>query len=283
MKDPSSPAAPIRRPAVAGTFYPAEPARLSRMVDSFLAEAKPQTSVRPKALIAPHAGYLYSGPIAGSAFVHWSDAGKTVRRVVLLGPAHFVPFEGLALSHAETWATPLGDIAVDRATIAQLATLPQVSFLDEAHEQEHSLEVELAFLQRLLADFTIVPVVIGDADPDQVSEVIERLWGGPETAFVISSDLSHYFDYATACGVDRATAAAIEALKPEDIQPHQACGRRAIQGLLQVARGRRMRVARADLRNSGDTAGRKDRVVGYGAFTFCEAGTPPAPTSRPAT
>jgi hypothetical protein len=262
----------IRKPAVAGTFYPAEPARLNRMIETFLAEAKAKGpgAERPKALIAPHAGYIYSGPIAGSAFVHWRDAGQIVRRVVLIGPSHFVPFQGLALSRAEAWATPLGRIEVDQAGAAEIASLSQVTYLDEAHAAEHSLEVELAFIQHLLPRFTILPLVIGEADSDAVSEVMARVWGGEETVFVISSDLSHYYDYATACRIDAATAEAIETLAPDKIKSHQACGRLAIQGLLQVARDRKMRVARVDLRNSGDTAGRKDRVVGYGAFTFCE-------------
>jgi len=276
MEDYSADAERIRRPAVAGTFYPAEPGRLRRMVDSFLAEAQAQPATSPKAIIAPHAGYIYSGPIAGSAFTHWREATRTIRRVVLLGPSHFVPFAGLALSQASAWATPLGRIAVDQAAAERIATLPQVTWLDQAHEREHSLEVELAFLQHFLNDFSIVPLVIGDAEPEQVGEVMVRLWGGPETVFVISSDLSHYYDYATACRIDRTTAEAIEALAPDEIQPHQACGRLAIQGLLQVARARQMRVTRVDLRNSGDTAGTKDRVVGYGAFTFCESSTSPS-------
>ncbi|MEI7733349.1 MAG: AmmeMemoRadiSam system protein B [Verrucomicrobiota bacterium] len=264
----SKQSSPIRRAAVAGTFYEGNPARLRSSVEAYLQSGQPLTDPPPKGVIAPHAGYVYSGPIAGSAFGHWSAAKDTIRKVILLGPSHYVAFDGLALSRATQWETPLGLVPVDTAGTEAIAGLKSVHFNEAAHEEEHCLEVELPFLQCLLPQFSIVPVVVGDADPDEVAAVIDALWGGPETAFVISSDLSHYLDYAAACRLDRTTADAIEALEPDRIHPPQACGRLAIQGWLQTVKHRQFKAATADLRNSGDTAGSKNRVVGYGAFTF---------------
>jgi AmmeMemoRadiSam system protein B len=264
-----SAAKPVRLPAVAGTFYPDSAPRLERMVEDLLARPQAPVGPAPKALIAPHAGYIYSGPIAASAFVQLPRQG-VVRRVVLLGPSHFVPFEGLALSPARAFATPLGTVPVDTTAVHLLQALPQVRMLEAAHSREHSLEVELPFLQRWLGDFTIVPLVVGHATDEEVGQVIERLWGGPETVFVISSDLSHYYDYETACALDRQTARAIEALRGQDIGEEQACGRIPIRGLLWVAARRGLKAKTLDLRNSGDTAGPRDRVVGYGAFAFTE-------------
>lgn len=270
MKAPESArSGPIRLPAVAGSFYPDNPGRLERLVDDLLADAEAPLGPVPKALIAPHAGYVYSGPIAASAFVQLPPRGN-VRRVVLLGPSHFVPFEGLALSPAAGFATPLGTVPVDAEAVRQVQTLPQVRVSEAAHSREHSLEVELPFLQRRLGQFSIVPLVVGQATDEEVGQVIERLWGGPETVFVISSDLSHYYDYQTACELDRQTADAIEALRPQDIGEEQACGRIPIRGLLWAAARRGLTATTLDLRNSGDTAGPRDRVVGYGAFAFTE-------------
>lgn len=260
---------PVRRSAVAGRFYDAVPSRLARSVDDCLLGAEEQGGPVPKAIIAPHAGYIYSGPIAGSAFKAWQNPGTPIRTVVLLGPAHYESFSGMALSEAYWWETPLGKIEVNQAGIDQLRTSRAVRFFDAAHEPEHCLEVELPFLQRLWPNFTIVPVLVGDADPAEVAAVIERLWGGPETVFVISSDLSHFLDYPAAQALDRVTAEAIAALEPERIETGQACGRLPIQGLLEVARRKKLAVRTLDLRNSGDTAGSRDRVVGYGAFAFC--------------
>ena len=223
----------------------------------------------PKAVIAPHAGYVYSGPIAASACARFAPAREIIKRVVLIGPSHRVPFKGLATTSAEAFATPLGAVPVDTVAIHDLCSrLPQVCVLDEAHAHEHSLEVELPFLQVVLADFKIVPLAVGDANDEQVAEVIEALWGGDETRFVISSDLSHYHDYATAQELDAATARAIEALRPQDIGGEQACGRSPVCGLLRAAQKRGLRAHSVDLRNSGDTAGSRNEVVGYGAFVF---------------
>ncbi len=267
---PQNPALKTRPPAVAGQFYPGDSAELRRMVEEFLREAKPSALPAPKAVIAPHAGYVYSGPIAASAYARFTPDRDLIKRVVLLGPSHRVPFRGLAASSAESFATPLGTVPVDAEAIQTIMSLTQVAVLNGAHTHEHSLEVHLPFLQVVLADFKIVPLVVGDATDEQIGEVINALWGGAETRFVISSDLSHYYDYATARRLDSATARAIEALRPEDIGDEQACGRLPIRGLLCAARRHDLRVHTLDLRNSGDTAGPRDQVVGYGAWALEE-------------
>ncbi|MBK1701897.1 AmmeMemoRadiSam system protein B [Thiococcus pfennigii] len=259
----------VRPAAVAGRFYPGDPRELKRVVDDYLTEAMPQTQAPPpKALIVPHAGYIYSGAIAAEAYASLAAARATISRVVLLGPAHRVFVRGLAASGAERFETPLGAVPLDRAAIDRALTLPQVTIMDAAHAEEHSLEVQLPFLQEVLAAFTLVPFVVGDASPEEVAEVLELLWGGPETLIVVSSDLSHYHDYGTARRLDAATSHAIETLHPEDIGEEQACGRQPVNGLLEVARRRGLRAETLDLRNSGDTAGPRDQVVGYGAYVF---------------
>lgn len=261
-------ASPVRPAAVAGAFYPAHARQLARMVEEFVAAAQIGTVASPKAIIAPHAGYPYSGPVAGSAFAGWKDAAARIRRVVLLGPSHYVDFEGLALPDAAALATPLGEVRPDEEAIQQIHGLPQVRVLDEAHELEHCLEVELPFLQLLLRDLTVVPLLIGRVSDEDIAEVIEILWGGEETRLVISSDLSHYLDYATARQLDQNTAENIQSLNAEAIQADRACGHRPVRALLRSALRRHLRAETVDLRNSGDTAGPRDRVVGYGAFQF---------------
>ena len=257
----------VRNPAVAGTFYPADARELHAMVSAYLNSAK-ASGPPPKAIIAPHAGYIYSGPVAATAYAYLAEARGTIKRVVLLGPAHRVAFAGLAASSAEAFATPLGTIPVDKPAMAKILTLPQVQVLDEAHAFEHSLEVHLPFLQEVLGDFTLVPLAVGEATPAEVGEVLEVLWDGSETLIVISSDLSHYYDYETASKLDLATSRAIEELRPQDIHYEHACGRNPVNGLLWVARRRGMHARTVDLRNSGDTAGPRDQVVGYGAYVF---------------
>jgi len=259
----------IRTPAVAGTFYPDSPETLRFTVESLLREVPVATAPPPKAIIAPHAGYLYSGPIAASAFQAIAAAARQIERVVLLGPSHFVLLRGLGLPDANRFATPLGDVRLDPEGAAAALRLPQVRVQPDAHTREHSLEVELPFLQVLLGNFTLVPLVVGESEPEDVAEVLDRLWGGPETLLVISSDLSHYLPYAAAREIDRATADEILALGGP-LDPRQACGARPVNGLLLAARRRGMTSALLDLRNSGDTAGDRDRVVGYGAFAFHE-------------
>lgn len=257
----------IREPAVAGMFYPADARQLTRMVAGFMADAKGNGET-VKAIIAPHAGYIYSGPIAASAYARLSDCAGKVERVVLLGPAHRVSLHGLAACSAESFATPLGEVAVDITSVQDVQILPQVELSDEAHAAEHSLEVHLPFLQTICPGFRIVPLVVGQATADEVAEVLEKLWGDEETVIVVSSDLSHYHDYATAHTLDAATAEAIEKLDPTSLRYDSACGQIAIRGLLLAARKKGLRAHTVDLRNSGDTAGSRDRVVGYGAFVF---------------
>lgn len=259
----------IRRPAVAGMFYPEDAEELETLVQGYLGSLE-SAGEAPKAIIAPHAGYIYSGPIAATAYRLLARARAVTRRIVLLGPSHRVPFEGLALSSARYFATPLGKIPVDQEAYAAISDLPQVRVLDAAHAMEHSLEVHLPFLQLVLDDFHLVPIVVGEAGPDWVSEVLERLWNGPETRFVVSSDLSHYHDYHTAKRLDEATSHAIEALRFEDIGYDQACGRNPVSGLLKFARTHGLQGWILDQRNSGDTAGPRDQVVGYGAYAFTE-------------
>ena len=260
----------LRAPAVAGTFYPADAARLGAAVEGFLAPANGAPADRPpKAVIAPHAGYVYSGAVAGHAFAAIPGGSTQIRRVVVIGPAHFVPVRGLAVPSAAAFRTPLGDVPLDGEAIAAILDLPQVPLADAPHRPEHAIEVELPFLQAILGDFALVPLLVGDATGDEVAGVLGRLWDGPETLIVISSDLSHYEAYASAKEHDGATAAAIERFDHAALGPRDACGYLPIAGLLIEARRRGMRVARLDLRNSGDTAGPKDRVVGYGAWAFC--------------
>jgi AmmeMemoRadiSam system protein B len=220
----------------------------------------------PKAVIAPHAGYIYSGPIAASAYARLAPLAEIVQRVVLLGPAHRVGFRGLAASSARAFETPLGPVPLDGEFNELALGLPQVHLLDEAHEGEHSLEVHLPFLQVVLGNFSVVPMVVGDAEPEEVAEVLRVLWGGPETLIVVSSDLSHYLPYPRAVELDETTAQAIEACQPDRIHPSQACGRTPMGGLLLRAKEEGLSVERVDLRNSGDTSGTRDRVVGYGSF-----------------
>jgi len=248
----------IRTPAVAGLFYPDDPKTLERTIRALLAQAPRHDGPRPKAIIAPHAGYVYSGPIAATVYARLD---KAVERVVLLGPAHRYPLRGIASHSAHFFETPLGRIPVEQG---------EVPPLDAAHAGEHSLEVHLPFLQVVCGKFTVVPLVVGEARPARVAAVLERLWGGPETVIVISSDLSHFHDYATAKRLDRATADAIVALRENDVGPENACGCRPIGGLLAVARRRGLTIEALDLRSSGDTAGDHDRVVGYGAFACVE-------------
>jgi AmmeMemoRadiSam system protein B/AmmeMemoRadiSam system protein A len=257
----------IRRPAVSGVFYSDEPGKLSSDVKRYLQSAKTADENRtPKILIVPHAGFIYSGVVAGGAYAAIEDAAETITKVVLIGPSHRIAFRGMATPSVEAFETPLGATPVDQDALAAIAALPGVTQRDDAHAQEHSLEVQLPFLQSVLGEFTLAPIVVGDATGDDVAALIETLWGGDETLIVIGSDLSHYLDDQAAQRMDAATADAIETLSPENIGRDQACGRIPVAGALLAARARNMRVVRYDLRNSGATAGGKDRVVGYGAW-----------------
>ncbi len=259
----------IRRPAVSGMFYPDQPEELSAGVASYLLSADPAPVKGPiKAVIAPHAGYPYSGPIAGVAYEALRREGRSWSRVVIAGPSHHVAFDGVALPSHDAFRTPLGSMAVDRDMCSRLLESPSVTELDEAHRREHGIEVHLPFLQAIDSGASIVPLVVGAISMQDMANVLNLAWGGPETLIIISSDLSHYFDYATAYRLDRQTADSIEALAPNDIRFDQACGRLPIQGLLIMADRTGLYPMTLDLRNSGDTAGSRDRVVGYGAWVF---------------
>lgn len=258
----------VRPPAVAGMFYPADAAQLAREVRAFL-DAPPSRPLHPKALIVPHAGYIYSGPVAGSAYATLKGIAARIRRVVLLGPTHRVPVNGLALPDVEAFDTPLGRIALDMEGMRMVTRLPQVVVSGNAHALEHSLEVQLPFLQSLLNQFTLLPLAVGAASAEEVAEVLETVWGGDETLIVVSSDLSHYLPYAAAQFVDGKTTDEITALRP-CIGLEQACGGIPINGLLLAAHAHHLTPHLLDLRNSGDTAGDRTRVVGYAAFAFTE-------------
>jgi hypothetical protein len=249
-------------------FYPDDRATLHNYLTELLQHAKSTSSSCPMAIIVPHAGYIYSGPVAASAYHLLGPYKEQIKRVVLLGPAHRVPLYGLAASSADFFTTPLGNIPIDVASVNAALQLPQVKLMNEAHALEHSLEVQLPFLQSVLDDFTLIPLVVGEASAKEVSEVLELLWGGDETLIVISSDLSHYHDYHTAQKMDRATSNAIEQLRPEGLHYDDACGRHPVSGLLLQAKQKGLHATTVDLRNSGDTAGSRDQVVGYGAYIF---------------
>lgn len=262
-----------RQPAVAGIFYPLIPSALKKMVDDLLRQAissEITTGPGPKAIIAPHAGYMYSGSIAASAYARLIPSRDRIRRVVILGPAHRVAFRGLAVSSLDNFVTPLGSIKLDREGIEKITRLTQVRVMDLAHHEEHSIEVHLPFLQEILndEDFSLIPIAVGDANAQQVSEVLELLWGDEETLIVISSDLSHYHDYQTAQAMDARTSKVIETLQADQLQYEDACGRNPISGLLVSAQKHGLEVKTIDLRNSGDTAGSRDSVVGYGSYIF---------------
>lgn len=264
---------PAARPAaVAGMFYPGEPSALAAEVASYLAAASPEErGGTPKAIIAPHAGYMYSGPVAGSVYARIAGLAGRVRRVVLAGPAHRVHVRGVALPAAREFESPLGTVPIDAGAVEIARAFPFVEVSDRAHALEHSLEVHLPFLQAALGRFHLVPLVVGDARPGEMAALLEALWGGEETLVVVSSDLSHYLPYEAARRRDGGTARAIVGLDAR-LAPEDACGAAPINGLLELARRRGLEAELVDLRNSGDTAGGRDRVVGYGAFAFYERG-----------
>jgi AmmeMemoRadiSam system protein B len=260
----------VRQPAVAGTFYPANVATLRRTVTELLeSSADSVQTERPKALIAPHAGYVYSGPVAGQVYAQLTSYAETIRRVILLGPVHRVAVRGLALPKADRFATPLGEVLVDQDAIRRLTGMPHVVVNDAAHASEHSLEVQLPFLQSVLHDFSLVPLAVGDTTAQGVADVLEVLWGGPETLIVVSSDLSHYLPYAQATQVDTDTVRRI--LCGRQLNSfEQACGALPINGLLLAASRHKLTPKLVCQCNSGDTAGDRQSVVGYAAIEFLE-------------
>ncbi len=292
----------IRPPAVAGLFYPGDAGDLRYQVQKLLNDARPfklspdghgdvqNRHARPplpnplpvgeetneslrefniKALIVPHAGYIYSGAIAATAYATLRPVAARIRRVILLGPTHRVAVRGLALPDADAFDTPLGRVMLDADAARVIGRLPQVCVSSQAHAQEHSLEVQLPFLQSVLTDFTLLPLAVGRATAEEVAEVLEFLWGGEETLIVISSDLSHYLPYPIAQRVDDETVHTILALEPP-ISHERACGGTPVNGLMLAAQKHGLVPHLLDLRNSGDTAGTRDRVVGYASFAFTE-------------
>jgi AmmeMemoRadiSam system protein B len=267
--------AEVRSPAVAGSFYPRDAKTLRLTVRDHLETER--GNVRsgaswPKALIVPHAGYVYSGPIAARAYLALEPGAEVVRRVVLVGPSHHVGFEGLAVPTCRAFATGLGAVPIDESARELVLSLPFVHSRDDAHRQEHSVEVQLPFLQEVLDRFFVLPIVVGRATGEQVAEALDLVWGGQETVIVISSDLSHFLDYETAKRRDAATAVAIERLEPEHIGYEDACGCIGVQGILRAAAAHGLDVDRLDLRSSGDTAGGRRDVVGYGAWALTARG-----------
>lgn len=271
----------IRTAAVAGLFYPDNPIELEHTIISLLDNARAASQLRvPKALIVPHAGYLYSGAVAAAAYAQLAGMRGQISRVVLAGPTHRVHVRGLALPEVDRFATPLGDVTLDRAGIQQLGGLPQVTWSSAAHQMEHSLEVQLPFLQYMLGkDFRLLPLAVGDATPEEVAEVLETVWGGDETLIVISSDLSHFLPDAVARKIDGATVEAILALNPH-LDHVQACGATPVNGLLLAARRHGLQPVVLDMCNSSDTAGDPERVVGYAAFAFQDAAAAAQPETE---
>jgi MEMO1 family protein len=270
----------VRLPAHAGRFYPRDPATLTRDVDGYLQAGfrgvvPPAETVAttPKALVVPHAGYMFSGPVAGAGYAQLHPPADTIRRVVLLGPAHYVPVASIATTGADVWRTPLGDVPVDDELRRVALGVPGVVVDDEPHTPEHSLEVHLPFLQRVLGDFRLLPLVVGRADPETVAALLDAVWGGPETLVVVSTDLSHYLDHDTAATRDRATAERILDGRTDELDPYDACGAHPLRGLMVEADRLGLRTRLVALCNSGDTSGPRDRVVGYGAFAVEAAPT----------
>ncbi len=259
----------IRRPVVAGSFYPADPVCLEAMVRRLLSEAPAiPTTILPRILVVPHAGYVYSGPVAATGYAALQTAGEGVERVVVIGPSHFVGFAGLATAGAVAFATPLGEVPVDPDLTGRFEAMRRVHARPAAHDREHSLEVQLPFLQLTLPAVSVVPVLTGDADPVAAAAVVDEALQSEDTVVIVSSDLSHYLDLEAARRADSRTASAVERLRPDEIEPRAACGGTALRAALAVARRRGWRCRRLDLRTSGDTAGSVERVVGYGAFVL---------------
>ena len=256
----------IRPAAVSGMFYSADPNQLQSDISRYLQQAKTESDLMPKAIIVPHAGYIYSGPIAASAYKLLQPTKHLIKQVILLGPSHRVAFRGIATSNADYFSTPLGNIKINRTLCHQAETFDFVQANDAAHAQEHSLEVQLPFLQNMLDDFELTPLVVGDCAAQDVAKLLDSIWGKSDTLIVISSDLSHYHNYFTAQQLDQKTSLAIESCQPENISYENACGRAPLNGLLTLTKQKHLSIDTIDLRNSGDTAGDKERVVGYGAY-----------------
>jgi len=267
----------IRHPAVASMFYPGKPADLLNSVRKYLSDADAEQSTvkfkndenSVRALIVPHAGYIYSGKIAASAYQLLQRNKYHFKRVLLLGPAHRLCLQGAAFPNEEVFETPLGSIILDKTRMKKLAAeFSWISFNEKAHAEEHSLEVQLPFLQETIADFELLPLVVGEMDSLQIAEMIQQFSTDLETLIVISTDLSHFHNYQTAYEKDALTANAIELLEPQKISSEDACGVYPLRGALVAALQNKWKIHRMGLCNSGDTTGDYGRVVGYGAWAL---------------
>lgn len=256
----------IRPAAVAGTFYADNPQQLMSDIQHYLHQASPPENINPKAIIVPHAGYIYSGCVAASAYKLLLGKSAKIKQVILLGPSHRVALHGIATTESDFFETPLGKIKINRSLCQLAETLPFVQANNLAHQNEHSLEVQLPFLQTTLESFELTPLVVGDCNQKEVAQCLQMLWGDEQTLIVISSDLSHFHNYQVAVNLDKQTSRAIEQCQPENIHQEDACGRYPLNGLLDLARTKHLTIETLDLGNSGDTAGDKSRVVGYGAY-----------------
>jgi len=259
----------LRIPAHAGQYYPADAGFLEKVVDEYLTDGGTVSEI-PKAVIAPHAGFIHSGRIAGKAFAVWKAQEVRARRVVLIGPSHYYDFPGIALPDSTRFQTPLGEVQVDPAADDLKRKFRYVRVFEAAHYPEHALEVLLPFLQRAVPGAKIVPLITGRTEMSQVSAVIEEIWGGADTLLVISSDLSHNHPYEIAQKVDRQTARAIVEFDFSRLTADQACAYQAMRGFLKAAIRKEMRCSLLELRNSADASGDMSLVTGFGAFHFFE-------------
>jgi len=257
----------LRTAAVADQFYPADRGQLAAQVTDLLQNSNPYP-IQPKALIVPHAGYVYSGRTAGLAFSLLKSSKNVINKIVILGPCHRVYLKGAAIPRCEFFETPLGNVPLDIDCLAKLSQFPQVSISEEAHILEHSIEVQLPFLQSIFSDFKLIPIVIGDISGQQLTEVINYLWGNEQTLIVVSSDLSHFLDYQSAIALDNQTTKAIESFQPDKISREAACGGEGIKALLNLAQKNHLHVKTLNQCNSADSIGDKNRVVGYGSYAF---------------
>ncbi len=255
----------VRPAAVSGSFYEADAIRLQQHIASLMRDAHHNATYLPQALIVPHAGYVYSGATAAQAYRAVTPLADDIERIVLFGPAHRVSLQGMAVPSVDAFSTPLGNVPLDRESIARISTLPGVSVSDEAHRLEHSLEVQLPFLQTVFKEFSLVPIVVGHCDPQVVAAIMDTLWGGPETLLVVSTDLSHFHSYADAVQLDTLTCQRLRA-RDSSLDGQDACGAYALNGLMSTRHCQSLQIELLQRCNSGDTAGSKDRVVGYGAF-----------------
>lgn len=260
-----------RNPAVAGIFYASEPKKLDSEVAHYLTSDFRQSTVRPKILIVPHAGYQYSASVAAKAYLQLQKFSGKIKNVILVGPSHRVAFNGIAVSSADDFKTPLGNVALNKEIIGEMIkNNHDVLYYDAAHQEEHCLEVQLPFLQKVLNKFKIVPLVYGNISPEKLAVALEPYLQDDKNIVIISADLSHYYNYDTAKDIDAETADKINSREPS-LTEHMSCGATGINAALILAKKDHLHPDMLELANSGDTSGDKERVVGYGAWSFSEA------------